>query len=152
MRRATLCLSLLAMLAALGDATAKPHNTPAPPPAAPAPKGPPHAWLFGAWTGGLFPVLDGKLAEDCRTQSTVHFSRDLVSHSDLLGNTVEQTVVTARTTPTGAEFHFVPGGATAANGFGCEDPGVLHVARETNDKISFPRCVAYPYPLERCSR
>ncbi len=27
--------------------------------------GPPHAWLFGAWTGGLFPVLDGMLAQDC---------------------------------------------------------------------------------------
>jgi hypothetical protein len=66
------------------------------------------------------------------------------------GATSEQTIVTVRTTPTGAEFHFVPGG-NASSSFGCEDPNVLHVAREGNDAISFPHCTAYPYPLERCS-
>ena len=143
MRRAAICLSLLAMM---GTATAKPH----PARTAPAPKGPPHAWLFGAWTGGLFPVLNGKLAEDCRTQPTVAFSKDVVSHANLLGGAAAvQTIETVRTSAAGAEFRFAPGGA-ANSSFGCDSPNVLHVARQSNSSISFPNCSAYPYPLERC--
>jgi hypothetical protein len=148
MRRAALYLSMLAMLAGLGVAAAKPRASS---PAQQPPNGPPHAWLFGTWTGGLFPVLDGMTAEDCRTQPTVRFSKDIVAHANLLGGaTTQQTIVTVRTTPTGAEFHFVPG-ATASTSFGCEDPALLHVTRESNNTISFPHCTAYPYPLERCS-
>ncbi len=135
MRRAAFCLALLAML---GHAAAKPHPASTPSPAPQIPKGPPHAWLFGTWTGGLFPVLDGKLAEDCHTQPTVGFGKDLVTHASLLGGAMsEQTIETVRTTPTGAEFRFAPGG-DASSSFGCESPNVLHVARENSNKINFP--------------
>jgi hypothetical protein len=144
MRRAALCLSMLAML---GHAAAKPHPASSSPP---VPKGPPHAWLFGTWTGGLFPVLDGMIGEDCRTQPTVGFGKDIVTHANLLGGAMsEQAIETVRTTPAGAEFHFTPGG-NATSSFGCGDPNVLHVVREGDHTISFPHCTAYPYPLERC--
>ena len=117
-----------------------------------APGGPPHAWLFGVWTGGLFPVLDGMTAQDCKMEPTVVFARDQVNHASLLGTAIVQRVIeTVRTTPAGAEFRFTPD-ADAEAGFGCEDANVLHVTRENDHAISFPHCTAFPYPLERCPR
>ena len=113
--------------------------------------GPPHAWLFGTWTGGLFPVLEGMAAQDCRTQPTVAFAQDVVGHTSLTGATMTRRVIeTVRTSPTGAEFRFSPDEDDSSS-FGCEDPNLLHVARENNDMISFPHCAAFPYPLVRCS-
>ena len=112
--------------------------------------GPPHAWLFGTWTGGLFPVLDGMVEQDCRTQPTVAFSQDVVGHASLTGATLTRRVIeTVRTSPAGAEFRFAPL-AEDTGSFGCEDPNVLHVARENDTTISFPHCAAFPYPLQRC--
>ncbi len=117
---------------------------------APARGGPPHAWLFGSWTGGLFPVLDGALAQDCRTQPTVVFGQDVVAHASLIGATLAQRVIeTVRTTPQGAEFRFTPDANDPA-GFGCPDSNDLYVQRSSDSEISFPRCVAFPYPLHRC--
>ena len=114
------------------------------------PSGPPHAWLFGSWTGGLFPVLDGMEEQDCRTQATVVFSQDVVAHAGLTSTGLTRRVIeTVRTTAAGAEFRFSPNPADTDT-FGCEDPNELHVARENDTTISFPRCAAFPYPLRRC--
>jgi hypothetical protein len=148
MRFAALCLLLLATL---GNASAKPPPAERTAAAAhAAPSGPPHAWLFGTWTGGLFPVLDGMVAQDCRTQPTVTFSRDLVNHTSLLSTAMSsREVATVRATPNGAEFRFAPATDPAAS-FGCENPDELHVARSGVDQINFPHCSAFPYSLERC--
>ena len=112
--------------------------------------GPPHAWLFGTWTGGLFPVLDGMVEQDCRTQPTVVFAQDVVGHASLTGSgLIRRVIETVRTTPAGAEFRFSPE-ATDAGAFGCEDINELHVARETDSTITFPHCAGFPYPLQRC--
>ena len=149
MRRAALlsALPLLAGLCLTSAASAQRRQ----PAAAPATaSGPPHAWLFGVWTGGLFPVLEGMAAQDCKSQPTVVFGRDTVEHASLLtAGAVQRVIETVRTTPAGAEFRFSPD-ADAQAGFGCEDPNTLHVARETGSTISFPHCAAFPYPLERC--
>ena len=114
------------------------------------PAGPPHAWLFGTWTGGLFPVLDGMLAQDCRTQPTVGFAQDVVGHTSLTTPGMTRRVIeTVRTTPSGAEFRFTPEPGDLSS-FGCEDTNALHVLRESSDQISFPHCAAFPYPLQRC--
>lgn len=136
--------------------------------AIPAPRGmaqalPPHAWLFGSWTGGLFPVPDNGLpARLCLAQPTVIFTRDLVLRTSLTDPTYSQREVeTARTGPGGTEFRFAPAGpgtggllglgaAPPPAGFGCEDPNVLHVQRKSDNEITFPGCVDFPYPLVRC--
>jgi hypothetical protein len=149
MRVAAICLSVLAGLATI--AAGKPH-TPSQTAAKPAAAAnqPPHAWLFGSWTGGLFPVLDGMTAQDCRTQPTVVFSKDVVAHAALLSTGLTQrTIVTVRATPKGAEFTFAP--AAAGPRFGCVNQDELHVAKINANEISFPNCSAFPYPLERCS-
>ncbi len=152
MRRAIICLSAISMLTA-----AAPQGRPAHAPAvrhaaAPSrPSGPPHAWLFGVWTGGLFPVLDSMAEQDCRMQPTVTFAQDQVSHASLTGTTMTERVIeTVRTTPAGADFRFTPATDNAA-GFGCDSPDALYVARETPNTITFPGCAAFPYPLQRCS-
>ena len=112
--------------------------------------GPPHAWLFGTWTGGLFPVLDGMLQQDCTQQPTVVFGKDAVGHATLTGGGLTTRIIeTVRTSPAGAEFRFAP--ATDPDpGYGCDDANVLHVARGAGEEISFPHCTAFPYPLQRC--
>ncbi len=142
-----LCTATAALAPAAGHAQTRPSRTVA---REAHPSGPPHAWLFGTWTGGLFPVLDGMVEQDCRTQASVVFSQDVVGHTSLTGTGLARRVIeTVRTTPQGAEFRFTPE-ETDTSAFGCEDPNVLHVARESNDAISFPHCAAFPYPLQRC--
>ena len=137
---------LLLLLPCLAIAQPRPRHEAERPQA----KGPPHAWLFGIWTGGLFPVLEGQLAQDCRTQPTVAFAQDVVGHASLTASSMAQRVIeTVRTSPAGAEFRFTPD-ATDAAGFGCDDPNDLHVARSAGSQIAFPQCAGFPYPLERC--
>ena len=150
MRRAVLfaLLAVPVLMAAPGIAAPQPRPRQAEP--APARGGPPHAWLFGVWTGGLFPVLDGMLEKDCSTQATVGFAQDTVAHTTLLNNgMVRRVIETVRTSPTGAEFRFAPIETDLA-GFGCDDPNALHVERINADMISFPNCAGFPYPLQRC--
>lgn len=125
---------------------------------------PPHAWLFGAWTGGLFPPPSTLGAQECLAQPVVIFTRDLAMRATIMDQAyVQRLVETARVTTTGVEFHFVPamsmgqaipyglsGGPAGAAGFGCEDPDVLHVQRRGENEISFPGCVDFTYPLVRC--
>jgi hypothetical protein len=147
MRLTALCLTAAAslVLAAAGPRPAARYPGPAA-----AANQPPHAWLYGTWTGGLFPVLDGMTAQDCRTQPTVVFGRDAVGYASLLGTTMTQRVIaTVRATPTGTEFTFTPGTA-GGPGFDCPNPDQLFVSRATPDRVMFPDCKAFPYPLQRC--
>jgi hypothetical protein len=128
--------------------------------------GGPHSWLFGAWTGGLFPVPPGLTAQACLGQPTVVFTRDVVLRAQLTEVTFAQRViVTARTSPGQTDFQFTPAldplAATsngllgldaprAAAGFGCESEDVLHVRRVNENEILFPGCAEFPNPLERC--
>ena len=125
---------------------------------------PPHAWLFGAWTGGLFPPPTQMTAAACLAQPVVIFTRDLVLRSTLTELTyVQREVATARATPAGVDFRFTPlaepaggGGPLGLSGmgrtigFGCADPDELHVQRQTENAITLPGCTDFPYPLVRC--
>jgi hypothetical protein len=132
MRLAALCLLTAASfaVAAAGPRPTSRHAAPA------AANQPPHAWLYGSWTGGLFPVLDGMAPQDCKTQPTVVFGRDAVGHASLLGSGLTQrTISTVRATPTGTEFTFTP--ATAAGSdFGCPNADQLFVARTNPNEVT----------------
>lgn len=133
----------------------------APPRPARAQGQPPHAWLFGTWTGGLFPAPSGLSARSC--QPVVVFTRDVVMQATLLEQTLTERVIeTVRATPTGAEFRFVDAdpartstglldlGGSPPAGFGCEDPDTLVVQRRGANEIVFPGCADFPNPLVRC--
>lgn len=138
--------------------------------AAPAPGhsqgvAPPHAWLFGTWTGGLFPVPSTITAQACFGEPVVIFTRDVVLRATLTDATYVQRVIeTARTDPGTTSFRFTPGGSDAGSGllglappappvgFGCETANVLHVQRRGENEIAFPGCADFPYPLVRCGR
>lgn len=130
-----------------------------------AQNGPPHAWLFGSWTGGLFPASSSLTAQACLATPVVIFTRDMVLRATLTDiNYTQRVIETARSTGTETDFHFAPAaappptsallGATMASppaaGFGCEDPNVLHVQRRSENEISFPNCAEFPNPLIRC--
>lgn len=152
MRRIAVCLMML-LLASPGVVRAQP---------APAP----HAWLYGSWTGGLFPVPASMTAQMCLAQPVVIFTRDLVLRATLIDTLYQQrTIETARSNPAGAEFRFAPSvdraqalssgllGRSAPPplaGFGCETPDVLHVQRRGENEISFQGCADFPEPLIRC--
>jgi hypothetical protein len=123
---------------------------------------PPHAWLFGSWTGGLFPAPSNITAAACLAQPVVIFSRDVVLRATLTDVTYTQRVIaTARTNPGVTEFQFAPAtppttglfGAPAAatqSGFGCQNPDELTVQRRSDNEITFPGCADFPNPLVRC--
>jgi hypothetical protein len=150
MRRLVACLICLA---AVGNAQAQSAA-------------PPHAWLFGAWTGGLFPAPPHPTAESCLAQPTVIFMRDVVLRATLTDVTyVQRVVATARTRGGHADFTFAPvappaagsgllgalqGVGTTPQGFGCASPDELHVERKSANEITFPGCADFPNPLVRC--
>lgn len=124
---------------------------------------PPHAWLFGTWSGGLFPVPRNISAEACLSQPVVIFTRDLVMRATLTSQTLIQRVIeTANASPSGVEFRFAPAGTGVGGafglagpgqpvGFGCESPDALHVLRQGPNQITFPNCKDFPEPLVRCA-
>ncbi len=60
---------------------------------------PPHAWLFGAWTGGLFPPPSTLTAQECLALPVVIFTRDIVMRAVITDQLYTQRVVeTARVT------------------------------------------------------
>jgi len=133
------------------------------PPHAQTTAGPPHAWLFGAWTGGMFPAPSFLTAQECLAQPTVIFTRDLVMRATLTDATYIQRIVeSARATSSGTDFHFTGGSVSGASsnlldlnqgplpGFGCASPDELRVERRGPNEISFPDCADFPYPLVRC--
>jgi len=126
---------------------------------------PPHAWLFGAWIGGLYPPPSSVGAQECLALPVVIFTRDSVMRIVITDQLYTQRLVeTARVTPEGVEFRFVgpaataaagpfnlsPGGGPSDVGFGCISPDILRVQRRTENEISFPGCTDFPYPLVRC--
>ena len=146
-------LAALLCLATVADAAAQPAA-------------PPHAWLFGAWTGGLFPAAAHPTAEACLAQPSVIFTRDVVMRATLTDVTYQQRVVaTANVRGDRTDFTFAPvpaqsgptdpltGLATAVaggQGFGCAGPDELHIVRRSNNEIVFAGCADFPNPLVRC--
>jgi hypothetical protein len=128
--------------------------------------GAPHSWLFGAWTGGLFPAAAGMSPQACLGQPTVIFTRDVVLRASLTDVLfTERVVVTARTSAGQTDFEFTPAldplasnsngllglaAPKAAAGFGCENPDLLHVQRVSDTEIRFPGCREFPNTLVRC--
>ena len=120
---------------------------------------PPHAFLFGTCTGGLFPVPASLAPQACLSQPVIIFTRDLVLRATLIEQTLTQREIeTVRIIPGGAEFRFARLGAAPTalvggargGGFGCESPDVLTVERRGENEISFPGCADFPNPLVRC--
>jgi hypothetical protein len=124
---------------------------------------PPHAWLYGSWTGGMFPAPSGLTAQQCLQQPTVIFTRDIVLRATLTEAVyVQRLVESARLTTTGTEFRFatspVPTSGSSMMGlqtpelpgFGCSSPDELHIVRRGENEITFPECADFPYPLVRC--
>jgi hypothetical protein len=124
---------------------------------------PPHAWLFGAWIGGLYPPPSSVTAQECLAQPVVIFTRDIVMRVVITDTSYTQRLVeSARATGEGVEFRFSrpvaaaqgPFGLSAAAaqdvGFGCTSPDVLRVQRRSENEISFPGCTDFAYPLVRC--
>lgn len=142
MRRIARCLMLLAPLLA-GGAAAQDR------PAAP------HDWLFGSWTGGIFPPADTE-GPRCTAQPTVIFTREIVMRVGLLDPAYRQRgIETVAAREDGATFRFTPAGMTGRLppdvGFGCPGgPDTLEVRRLGPDEIEFPNCRDMPSPLRRC--
>lgn len=145
MRRIARCLILVAPLLAVG-ASAQER-----PPA-------PHEWLFGSWTGGIFPPTDTE-SPRCYAQPTVIFTRDIVFRAALLDPSYRQRLIeTVATRDDTATFRFSP--AAPPNmasrlpndfGFGCPGgPNELVVERLGPNEIAFPGCREMPSRLRRC--
>ncbi|MCL2428893.1 MAG: hypothetical protein FWD12_06645, partial [Alphaproteobacteria bacterium] len=131
----------------------------------PEPGQPPHAWLFGTWTGGMFPAPSNLAAEACLSQPAVIFTRDLVIRATITDQFyIQRLVETALTTANGVQFRFTAAGPATAGGFlgdnasgtpaeigfGCANPDVLDVEQRSRNQIVFPNCSDFPYPLVRC--
>ena len=141
------------------------RSNPAPARTAVDPGLPPHAWLFGTWSGGMFPAPSDMSAERCLSLPVVIFTRDVVLRAVLTDQLYSQRLIeTARGAPNGVEFRFVAGETAppasgmlglapppAPLGFGCPDPNSLPVQRRSDNEIMFPGCTDFPYPLVRCS-
>ena len=126
----------------------------------------PHAWLYGAWTGGLFPPPVTLSAQECLANPSVIFTRDAVLRASPTDVTYQQSLVeTVRAIPGGVEFRLasatpaapstnafgLPAQTTAQDaGFGCNNADLLRVQRRGEDQIAFQACPAFPYPLTRC--
>ena len=161
MRRIARSLILAApLLATAAVAQRAPAPTPAPAPSTPAPapaRGPvPHEWLFGSWTGGIYPPGDTE-GSRCLAQPTVIFTREVVMRTGILDPAYRQRFIeTVATRPGGATFRFIPavpagGRAPAEIGFGCPGgPDTLEVEQTGPNEISFPNCREMPSPLRRC--
>ena len=125
---------------------------------------PPHAWLFGAWIGGLYPPPSTVTAQECLAQPVVILTRDIVMRVVITDtNYTQRLVESARATGEGVEFRLAhtvsanaPGpfglgaGGPPAVGCGCISPDILRVQRRSDNEISFPGCTDFPYPLVRC--
>jgi hypothetical protein len=122
---------------------------------------PPHAFLFGSWTGGLFPPPSRVSVQGCLAQPSVIFTRDAVLRATLTDVLyIQRAVETARGTTNGFNIRLVPAGGTQGEGllgagdpglgFGCEVPDDLPVQRLSPNEIRFIGCKDFPFPLVRC--
>jgi hypothetical protein len=121
---------------------------------------PPHAWVFGSWTGGIYPATETS-GPRCTGQPTVIFTRDVVLRAPTLDIAYRQRLIeTVAVSPDQLDFRLVP--VPAQNtplgprvppdvGFGCPGgPNVLRVVRRGANEIVFPDCAEFPSPLQRC--
>jgi hypothetical protein len=130
MRRAALALAATLLLAAPAFAQA-----------------PPHAFLFGSWTGGLYPPPAKATALGCAAPAVI-FTRDDVLVATLTSVLyVQREIETVRGTGNGVDFRFVAGGE---NAFGCPDPDALRVERLSANEIQIEGCSNFPFKLSRC--
>lgn len=158
MRHWALLLALGLPLMGSMDAEAQPRSTTSP---AQPRQGPPHEWVFGSWTGGIFPPGDAGTPA-CFGNPTVIFTRDIVMRISVLDTAYrERTIETVAEVPNGLEFRFIqaapvlgPMGPRPAPdaGFGCPaGPNALRVERKGPDEIAFPGCAEFPSTLKRCT-
>lgn len=121
---------------------------------------PPHAWVFGSWTGGVFPPGETS-GPRCTGQPSVIFTRDVVLRASVFDVPYRQRLIeTVASSPEALEFRLVPVpaqsgplGARLPNdiGFGCPGgPNALRVERRGPNEIVFPNCAEFPSPLLRC--
>lgn len=117
---------------------------------------PPHEWLFGAWTGGVFPPADNSNPR-CLGQPTMIFMRDVIMRATPLDFAYRQRLIeTVAAREDGVDFRLtpvpVPGGRIPPDfAFGCAGgPDSLTVERRSPDEIVFPNCAEMPFPLRRC--
>lgn len=129
------------------------------PPSEAAPGAPPHAWLFGAWAGGIFPAPPNMSAAECQSRATFVVTQDVVIHSTLTHpDAIENLIASVRGTPDGTIFLLAPShtqaeviaGIPQDIGFGCPQANVLRVVRVGPNEIRFPDCTGFPSPLVRC--
>jgi hypothetical protein len=124
---------------------------------APAPTGPPHAWLFGAWIGGIFPPPVTLNVQECLAQPMVIFTRDAVMRAVMTSPAYAQRLIaSARATATGFDIQLLPivpdpTEPAAVASFGCANPNVLPVQRHGDNEIAFPGCADFPFKLIRCA-
>jgi hypothetical protein len=120
---------------------------------------PPHAWLFGAWAGGILPAPPNMDARECEARATFVVTRDVVIHSTLTHpEAIENLIASVRGTPDGTIFALAPtdtkpqsiAGLPDDLGFGCPQADVLRVVRVGPNEIRFPDCTGFPSPLVRC--
>lgn len=109
---------------------------------------PPHAFLFGSWTGGLFPPLSRESAVACLASPSVIFTRDDVLIATLTSvQYAQREIESVRGIGDGVAFRFTGGGP---NALGCTDPDGLEVIRVSANQIKIPNCANVPFPLVRC--
>jgi hypothetical protein len=120
----------------------------------------PHDWLYGSWTGGLFPAND-TTSSACYAQPTVIFTRDVVMRTGIIDVGYRQRAIdTVSGAAGGVQFRFLPAaggsGVLASRlppdiGFGCAgNPDTLNVERRGPNEIAFPGCTDFPLTLRRC--
>jgi hypothetical protein len=124
------------------------------------PQAAPHAWLFGTWTGGIYPATETEGAS-CAGQPTVIFTRDVIMRVSVLEVPYRQRLIeTVAGGPDSVEFRLAPASAAIAplggrlppdSAFGCANPNNLRVERRGPNEIVFPNCAEFPSPLKRCT-
>ncbi len=170
MRRLALRLAALAILVgalpppALAQAAGKKAAAPAAAPAQGAPGQPPHAWLFGTWTGGIFPPPSHVTAEACLSQPVVIFTRDVVLRATLTDQFyIQRLVATALTTPRGTQFQFscrrpldvaarTGGGDGARHGVRLREPRPARRGAPHRQPDHLPRLLGLPLSADPLSR
>lgn len=116
-------------------------------------QGPPHEWMFGSWTGGIFPAVDTE-GPGCFGNVALIVMRDLIMRVSSLDYAYRQRAIeSVAVTPDGLEFRLIPvqGRPMPEIGFGCDgNPNLLRVSRRGPDEVLLPGCVEFPGALRRC--
>jgi hypothetical protein len=141
LRRRSISLGLAGLLATPAVLRAQPRQ------------GPPHEWMFGSWTGGIFPAVETE-GPGCFGNVTLIVTRDVIMRVSSLDLAYRQRAIeTVAITPTGLEFRLVPlGGRVPPEvGFGCDgNPNLLRVTRNGPDEVLMTGCIEFPSTLRRC--